>query len=60
MQSEIDLAKQSVVMRIRLVVGSGMIRDEVMLALRDLEHRGEIKDYNLESNNAGAILVRLK
>lgn len=60
MQTEIDLAKQSVVMRIRLVVGSGMIRDEVMLALRDLEHRGEIKDYNLESNNAGAILVRLK
>ena len=60
MQSEIDLAKQSVVMRIRLVVGSGMIRDEAMIYLRDLEHRGEIKDFDLELNNPGAILVRLK
>ena len=60
MQSEIDLARQDVVMRIRLVVGSGMIRDEAMLSLRDLKHRGEIKDFDLEFNNAGAILVRLK
>ena len=60
MQGEIDLARQDVVMRIRLVVGSGMIRDEAMLYLRDLEHRGEIKDFDLELNNAGAILVRLK
>ena len=48
MQSEIDLAKQSTVMRIRLVVGSGMIRDEAMIYLRDLEHRGEIKDFEYE------------
>ena len=60
MQSEIYLAMQSFLMRIRLVVGSGMIRDEAMLYLRDLEHRGEIKDFDLELNNAGAILVRLK
>ena len=60
MQSEIDLARQDVVMHIRLVVGSGVIRDEAMLYLRDLEHRGEIKAFDLELNNAGAILVRLK
>ena len=60
MQGEIDLARQDVVMRIRLVVGSGMIRDEAMLYLRDIELRGEIKDFDLERNNAGAILVRLK
>ena len=60
MRSEVELAKQGIVIRIRLIVGSGMIRDEVMLALRDLEHRGEIKDFDLELGNAGAILVRLK
>ena len=60
MHGEIDLARQDVVMRIRLVVGSGLIRDEAMLYLSDLEHRGEIKDFDLELNNAGAILVRLK
>ena len=60
MQGEIDLARQDVVMRIRLVVGSGMIRDKVILALRDLEQGGGIKNFNLEPNNAGAILVRLK
>lgn len=60
MQSEIDLARKSVVMCIRLVVGSGLIRDEVLLALRDLKFRGDVKDFEPESFNAGAVLVRLK
>jgi len=60
MQKEIDWANQGVVMNIRLVVGSGLIRDKVILALRDLEQGGGIKNFNLEPNNAGAILVRLK
>ncbi len=60
MQSEIDLARKGVAMCIRLVVGSGLIREEVLLALRDLEFRGDIKDFDLESPNAGAVLVRLK
>ena len=60
MQSEIDLARKGVVMCIRLVVGSGLIRDEVLLALRDLKFRGDIKDFDPESFNAGAVLVRLK
>lgn len=60
MQSEIDLARKTTAMGIRLIVGSGLIRDEVLLALRDLKFRGDIKDFDLESPNGGAVLVRLK
>ncbi len=60
MQSEINLARKGVSKRIRLVVGSGLIRDEVMLVLRDLEFRGDIIDFEAEPFNAGAVLVRLK
>lgn len=60
MQSEIDLARNGVAMRIRLVVGSGLIRDEVLLALRDLKFRGDVKGFESEPFNAGAVLVELK
>ncbi len=60
MQSEIDSARKGVATSIRLVVGSGLIRDEVLLSLRDLEFRGDIKDFDRESPNPGAVLVRLK
>ena len=60
MQSEIDLARKGVAMCIRLIVGSGLIRDEVLLALRDLEFRGDIKGFEAEPFNAGTVLLRLK
>ena len=60
MQSEIDFARKGVAMSLRLVVGSGLIRDEVMLVLRDLKFRGDVIDFEPESFNAGAVLVRLK
>jgi len=60
MQNEIALARKGVAMNIRLIVGSGLIRDEVILSLRDLEFRGDIKSFEAEPFNAGAVLVRLK
>ena len=60
MQSEIDLARKSVAKCIRFVVGSGLIRDEVLLVLRDLSFRGDILGFEPESFNAGAVMVRLK
>ena len=60
MQSEIDLARQGVSECIRLVVGSGLIRDEVLLVLRDLRFRGDIMGFEPESFNEGAVIVRLK
>ena len=60
MQSEIDAARKGVAKHIRFIVGSGLIREQVLLALRDLEFRGEVKDFDLEASNRGAILVTLK
>jgi len=47
-------------MCLRLIIGSGLIRDEVLLALRDLEFRGDIKGFEAEPFNAGTVLLRLK
>lgn len=60
MQGEIDLARRGASKNIRLIVGSGLIRDEVLLVLRDLLFRGDIKDFDSEFSNRGAVLVRLK
>lgn len=60
MQNEIDLARKGVSKNIRLVVGSGLIRDEVLLLLRDLKFRGDVLGFESERHNAGAVLVRLK
>jgi hypothetical protein len=60
MRTEIETARKGVSMRIRLIVGSGLIRDEVLLKLRDLEFRGDIMSFETEAFNAGAMLVRLK
>ena len=60
MQSEIESAQKGVAMCIRLIVGSGLIRDEVLLTLRDLKFRGDIKDFDLDPSNVGAVLVILK
>ena len=60
MEHEDDQARKGVAMRIRLVVGSGLIREEVLFVLRDLEYRGEIKSFELEQKNPGAVLINLK
>ncbi len=60
MQQEIDIARRGVAKRIRLVVGSGLIRDEVLLALRDLKFRGDVLDFDSEVANNGAVLIVLK
>ncbi len=60
MEREVDLARKGVATCLRLVVGSGLIRDEVILALRDLEFRGDVKGFDLDPNNTGAVLVTLK
>lgn len=60
LQSEVDMARKGIAMRIRFVVGSGLIRDEAVLALRELKFRGDIIDFQREPFNSGALLVRLK
>ena len=60
LRREFDLARKGAAMRMRIIVGSGLIREEVMLAMRDLKYRDEIKDFGLEAQNPGAVLVRIK
>ncbi|MEX2489617.1 MAG: hypothetical protein WD356_08855 [Pseudomonadales bacterium] len=60
MRDEIDLARKGTAMRIRLVIGSGRIREEVLQALGDLKFRGDILDFESEASNPGAVKVRIK
>ena len=60
LDSHIKLAKRGVVAYIRIIVGSGAIRDAVLSRLMDLEYRKVIVSHELEDNNSGAILVLLK
>jgi len=59
-QAEIDRASKGTAQRLRLIVGSGRIREEVLLELGTLKFRGDIRDFESESANPGAVLVRLK
>ena len=45
---------------LRLIVGSGVIREEVLLHLVTLERRKTIVSYSEDGSNQGAVLVRLK
>lgn len=45
---------------LRLVVGGGLIRNEVLGQLRHYQQRGYLLDFGEESPNRGAILVRLR
>ncbi len=60
MHKEIEFARHGVAKRIRFIVGSGLIRDNVLLTLGDLTFRGEIKAFDAEQNNPGSIVVVLK
>ncbi|MDP1931397.1 MAG: hypothetical protein Q8L60_08070 [Gammaproteobacteria bacterium] len=45
---------------VRLVVGRGLIREEVLLQLSWLQRSGEILSFNYESGNTGAILITIR
>ena len=57
---DIKETKKGVAANLRLIVGSGSIRDAVLARLTDYERRGVIITHQLEGKNAGAILVVLK
>jgi hypothetical protein len=45
---------------VRLIVGGGLIRDEVLGQLRYYRDRGIVRDYREDSPNRGAIVVVLR
>ena len=60
MNRQVEAANRGVAQYIRFIVGSGVIKEEVMMSLRDLERRGVIVHQEIERGNSGAILVKLK
>jgi len=60
LDSQIEQARSGIVATLRIIVGSGAIRDAVLARLLDLEYRKVIISHELDKDNTGAILVRLK
>jgi len=53
-------AQEGLAATLRIVVGGGLIREQVLSDLMTFEHRGEIRGFTIEGRNPGAILVSLK
>jgi hypothetical protein len=53
-------AKSGVTAKIRLIVGSGLIRDEINAQLSTYAFRGEILKFEQDGNNTGAVLVTIR
>lgn len=60
LKSAIKQTRSGVAQNLRVIVGTGVIREEAMTELIAMEHRKTIKTFDLEGNNSGAILIRLK
>ena len=45
---------------VRIIVGGGLIRQEVLRQLRGYEHRGIVHEFNEDSPNRGAIVATLR
>jgi predicted ATP-dependent serine protease len=46
--------------RLRIIVGSGLIREAVLEELHARQFRGEIGSYTVEGRNHGALLVNMR
>ncbi len=60
LERNVQASRQGIAQYLRLVVGSGLIRDSAMVRLMDLQHRQSILSYTMEGKNSGAIVVTLK
>ncbi len=56
----LDAARLEHVQGIRVIVGRGLIRDEVMRQLSWLKHSGEIMGFDHDNGNTGAFLVTIR
>ena len=60
LQQALDEARGGHARAIRLVVGRGLIRDEIHRHLSWLKHSGEVLDYDHDEGNTGAILIQIR
>lgn len=56
----LDEARLTPARDLRVVVGTGAIREAVLAELAFLERRGDISSHAPEPGNAGSVLVRIK
>ena len=56
----LEEAKYGVTAQLRLIVGSGLIRDEVNAVLGTYLFRNEILSYEQDGRNTGSIIVRIR
>jgi len=55
-----DIADQQRASGLRLIVGSGLIREAILAELRMRQMCGEIAHFAQDGQNQGAVLVRLR
>ena len=60
MRHHIDTTKAGTAQFLRLVVGTGVIREEVTYSLIEMERRKAIKKFDTDGANSGAVLIQLK
>lgn len=60
LQQALDEARSGNARAIRLVVGRGLIRDEVQRQLSWLQHSGGVISYDHDEDNTGAIVIQLR
>jgi hypothetical protein len=60
LEANVKETKRGVAQSLRLIVGAGAIRDAVLARMMEYERRKVILRYQIEDDNAGAIMVTLK
>ena len=56
----LDAAREGYTRGIRLIVGHGLIRDEVTHRLRAFQHAGRIRRFEFEGDNRGVLLISVR
>lgn len=57
---ELELGRSGIAKNLRFIVGTGLIREEVLRTLNDLQRRSAIIRFNAEAHNPGAIVIQIK
>ncbi len=57
--SHLSGARRGVAARLRLIVGSGLIKEATLANLHSRQRGGEIQGFDIEDGNPGAIVVDL-
>ncbi len=56
----LDSARQSFARNIRVILGNGRIREDVLGRLEYMKRTGDIVRYTVEKGNRGAVVIQLK